>query len=235
VSNAVPEDAEIEQAVHALFAATSNLDRVARWNALVPTDSGVPVQPPPGQKQVTYVPVCESRELVDFILDIDEMTSAAGFDTARATRLFLVGYCHVMESEFTPTLIWNQLRLLNGLTPSWHYTRLTPKGKVVPCEYPWEKFAEILRLSTNAGQPIGGVVQALWDRRLRNAYSHSRYWLGSSFVILSGELSPISRKGTFGSGASYSLPDLRERYRGARTLLFEVARAHATACEAFSK
>ncbi|MEW6338816.1 MAG: hypothetical protein AB1625_15630 [Acidobacteriota bacterium] len=234
MTRTVPTDTEIRQAVADLFVATATLDRIARWNAVVPSDPGISARQ--GQKHVTYVPSYEARELVDFVLDIDEIIEAVGAESPRVMRILLVGYCHIMESELSPTLIWNQLRLLKGLDPSWRFTRTTQKGKVLLCKYPGEKFAEISTLAGNVGQSIGDIVQGLWDRRLRNAFSHSRYWLASSRVILSGDLSPISREGNPGSAAgSYSLPELREYYRGSRTFLLEVASAHGAVLKALNQ
>jgi hypothetical protein len=230
---ALPSDSEISSAVKNLFSATANCERTARWNALVPTDAQVPVPVPKGQKHVTDVPTREAREIVEFILDIDKVLGDCGSSSERRIRMMLTGYCHIMESELMPTLIWNQLRLLHGLEPSWYFTRITKNGITKPCWFPKEKYKEITCLAYPVGQHIGEIVSSVWDARLRNVFSHSRYWLGVTHVIASGDLSPISRKDTFGGGLSFPFEEVRERYRAAKVLMLQVAEEHAKACKAY--
>ncbi len=230
---AFPSDSEISSAVKNLFSATASCERTARWNALVPTDAQVPVPLPQGHKQVTHVPTLEAREIVKFILDIDGFLDDRGSSLEQRIRMMLMGYCHIMESELMPTLIWNQLRLLHGLAPSWHFTRTTKNGITKTCWFPKEKYEQITSLAQPVCQSIGDIVSSVWDARLRNVVSHSRYWLGVTHVIASGDVSPISRKGAFGGGVSFAFDEVRERYRAAKVLMLQVAEEHAKACKAY--
>lgn len=177
-----PSDSEISSAIETLFTATISCDPIARWNALFPTDTEVPVNLPQGQKHVTYVPTFEAREIIAFIRDIDALLDRVSTSETR-TRIVLVGYCHVMESELMPTLIWNQLRLLHGLPPSWRFTRITKKGDIETCWLSTKKYKEIVRLAQPIGQPIGDTVLSIWNADLRNIFSHSRYWLSGQYVL----------------------------------------------------
>jgi hypothetical protein len=231
----IPTDLEITQAVEALFTATAAFDHIARWNALVPTEEELSAQLPPGQKHVTYVPSYEFAEMNDFVHYFGNLLVSAGQTESDAVRIMLMVYCHIMESEFMPTLIWNQLRLLDGQQPSWRFTRTTRGGNAVLCEYPREKFAEISTFAQRIGQPIGDILCRIWDRHLRNTFSHCRYWLGATHVIPSRGLSPISRKGAFGSlnqSRNYPFGEVRDRYHSARALTLAVASEHSKACNA---
>lgn len=230
---AFPSDSEVSSAVKNLFSATASCEPTARWNALVPTDAQVPVPLPPGEKHVTHVPTLEAREIVEFILDIDELLDDRSCSPERRIRTMLMGYCHIMEAELMPTLIWNQLRLLHGLAPSWHFTRTAKNGIIEACWLPREKYEEIVTLAQPVNQRIGNIVSSVWDSRLRNTFSHSRYWLGVTHVVGSGDLSPISRKGAFGSGVNFAFDEVRERYRAAKVLMLQVAEEHAKACKAY--
>jgi hypothetical protein len=234
-----PTDSEITQAIESLFNATAYIDRNTRWNALVPTDADLSAQPlPQGQVQVTYVPIYEFREPIDFVDYFDNLIGSGGQTDQDAIRVMIMVYCHVMESEFWPTLIWNQLRLLAGEQPSWRFTRTASAGKILVCKYPREKFAEISVLAQRVGQPVGDIISRIWDGDLRNAFSHSGYWLSPDYVIPSRWLSPISRKGGLKASSqlrSYSFDEVRDRYRSARALLFAVASEHSKACEEFNK
>ncbi len=232
----IPTDSEISQAIEALFSATSTLDRIARWNALVPTDPDLSPPLPPGQKPVTYIPIYEFHELIEFVNYFGNPIGSVEQTDQNAIRVMLVVYCHIMESELMPTLIWNQLRLLTKERPSWRFTHTTPRGKTVLCEYPRQKFAEIRALALRVEQPIGDIISRIWDGDLRNAFSHSGYLLSPDRVIPSRWLSPISREGAPQASSqprSYSFDEVRERYRSSRTLLFAVASEHSKACEGF--
>jgi hypothetical protein len=236
--SALPLDSEIVQTVETLFAATASLDRTALWNALVPTDSYLGVSLDPGHKLVTRIPTCEFHEIMDFVHYFGNLLNADGQSEGDEVRVKLMLYCHIMESEFVPTLVWNQLRLLSGLAPCWNFVRATPKGKVEVCEYPWQKFQEIEKLSAAVSQPIGNVISRVWKRELRNAFFHSRYFLGSAYVIPTGQLSPVSRKtpGVISKrqARSYSFNEVRELYRCAHRLVLTLASKHSQACETFN-
>lgn len=236
--SALPLDSEIVQAVETLFAATASLDRTALWNALVPTDSDLGVNLVPGHKLVTRIPTYEFHELMDFVDFFGNLLNADGQSEGDDVRVKLMLYCHIMESEFMPALVWNQLRLLSGLVPCWNFVRATPKGKVEVCEYPWQKFQEIEKLSATIRQPIGDVISRIWKRDLRNAFFHSRYFLGSAYVIPSGQLSPVSRKSSGlvskRQAHTYSFSEVGELYRCAHTLVLTVASKHSRACKTFN-
>ena len=158
---AFPIDSEISSAVKSLFSDTASCEPTARWNALVPTDAQVPVPLPQGQKHVTHVPTLEAREIVEFILDIDRLLDDRDSSPERRIRMMLMGYCHIMESELMPTLIWNQLRLLHGLAPSWRFTRTTNNGITRTCWLPNEKYKEIDSLAQPVSQRIGVIVSSV--------------------------------------------------------------------------
>ena len=152
---ALPSDSEISSAVKNLFSATASCDRIARWNALVPTEAQASVLLLQGQKHVTHVPTLEAREIVDFVLDVDGLLSDRGSSSERRIRMMLVVYCHIMESELMPTLIWNQLRLIHDLAPSWCFTRTTKKGITQTCWLPKEKYKEIASLAQPVSHALG--------------------------------------------------------------------------------
>src|SRR5208337_3498715 len=225
----IPTDSDITQAVQSLFNATASLDRSASWNALVPTDLDLSAQPlPQGQKQISFIPHLEFREVNSFVDYFGKLVVSSGQIDENAIRVMLMVYCHIMESEFWPTLTWNKLRLLAGKQPSWHFTHKTRKGNNRVCEYPNDKFKEIRDLAESVHHPIGDVISRIWDGVLRNAFSHSGYWLSTDRVIPSKWLSPISRKGPFKASSkprseSYSFNEVRDLYRSARTLLVAVS------------
>jgi hypothetical protein len=96
-----------------------------------------------------------------------------------------------------------------------------------------EKYKEIANLAQPVGQRIGEIVSSIWNASLRNAFNHSRYWLGVTHVVGSGDLSPISRKRAFGGAVSFAFNEVGEYYRAAKVLMLQVAEEHAKACKAY--
>jgi|GEM_PF-6383114 len=168
-----PTDSEIIIAVEQLFRATASFNAVTRLNALIPTDLEISVSNSlPQGKVVTDIPLNEFDEVNNFVSQFEDFIRL-GPTEENAIRIKLIVYCHIMEADFWPTLIWNQLRLLSQEQPSWSFTRITSKGKILVCEYPREKFEEIRLLANRVEQPIGDIIFRIWDNDLRNAFSHS--------------------------------------------------------------
>jgi hypothetical protein len=229
----VPDESSVHEAVERLFAAARTEDRKALWNALVPTEEELSKDLPPGEKQVTYVPSFDLQELLDFIELFDRLLKAS--NKKDTVRIMLMSYCHIMESEFIATVIWNHLRLLSGQAPSWRFVRTTTGKNEEVCRYPTQKFEEIAKLASGLQQPIGAVLKDLWDSSLRNAFSHGRYHLSGGSVRPSAGLSPISRRGGLDSGQARSFPfdEIHNRYYAARALMYTVVEEHGKSSKLF--
>jgi hypothetical protein len=228
---------EIIEAVDEVFQICPSLDRKALWNAVVPTDSYLEHDPAPGRKPVTYVPSYECFELEAFMALIDSLVSSPSLPEKDKIRLMLTSYCRIMESDLPLAIVWNLLRAASGDPESWTFTRLSKAGDTLTCEYPREKIEEICRLSNILSMKIGGVLDRIWNPNLRNAISHSQYFLSVDRYLPSGGLSPISRK----QGGDLTVKDhsmtfdeVRTLYGLAHTFVTSVASRWRQACNSLN-
>lgn len=184
---------DVIESIDEAFQVCTRLDRKTLWNAVVPTDAKLGHELPVGEKAVTYIPSFEFFELEAFIALIVSLVSSP-LPEKDKIRLMLTGYCRIMESDLPLAILWNLLRASSGDPESWTFTRVSKARDILTCEYPREKIEEICRLSSSLPMKIGGVLDQLWDPYLRNAVSHSQYFLSEDRFLPSGGLSPISRK-----------------------------------------
>ena len=227
-------DQEIIESIDEVFKVCTSLDRKALWNAVVPTDAELGCGPPPGQKTVTFIPSREFFELEAFIGLIESLVNSPSLSEKDKIRLMLTGYCRIMESDLPLAIAWNLLRAVSGSSESWRFTRVSKAGDTLTCEYPREKIEEICRLSNSLGMKIGGVLEQLWDSYLRNAISHSQYFLSEDRFLPSSGLSPISRKQgqSLGvKGRSITFDEVKVLYELARTFVIAMADRWRQACK----
>ena len=229
---------EIIESIDEVFQVCARLDRKSLWNAVVPTDAKLGHELLPDPKAVTYIPSFEFFELEAFIALIDSLVSSPSLPEKDKIRLMLTGYCRIMESDLPLAILWNLLRAASGDPESWTFTKVSKAGDTLTCEYPREKIEEICRLSSSLSMKIGGVLDQLWDPCLRNAVSHSQYFLSEGRFLPSGGLSPISRKqgqDLRAKGRSMTFDEVRVLFELARTFVISVADRWRQACNSLNR
>jgi hypothetical protein len=186
-----------------------------------------------GLNIINYVVDYEMQELCDF---------ANGFiaslkhteDHLQQIRTKILVYCHIMEADLPTTIFWNLLRILNNERPDWTFHGITSGGETQVCQYPREKIAELKRLSEISNVSIGGVLDRLWKGELRNAFSHSAYFLMGNMLTATGSLSPLSRKDRSDKrNPSFSFDHIEGLYEGATKLLYFFTNCYSYAIEPF--
>ena len=238
MENSVLTDREILESIEKVFQVCKSLDRKALWNAIVPTDAELGCEPPLGQKSVTFIPSFEFFELEAFIALIDSLAKSPSLPEKDKIRLMLTGYCRVMEADLPLAIVWNLLRAASGNPALWTFTRVSKAGDTLTCEYPREKIEEICRMARSLCMKIGDVLDQLWDPYLRNAVSHSQYFLSEDSFLPSGGLSPISRKqgkclGV--KGQSMTFVEVRVLHKLARTFVIGVPDRWRHACNSLNR
>jgi hypothetical protein len=229
---------EIIESIEEIFQVCTSLDRKALWNAVVPTDAELGCGLPLGQKSVTFIPSFEFFELEAFIALIDSLAKSPSLSEKDKIRLMLTSYCRIMESDLPLAIVWNLLRAASGNPESWRFTRVSKAGDTQTCEYPREKIEEICRLSKSLCMKIGRILDQLCHPYLRNAVSHSQYFLSEDRFLPSGGLSPISRKQgqSLGvKGRSITFDEVRVLYELARTFVIAVADRWRQACNSLNR
>jgi len=198
-----PTQDEIGFAISEIFTKTNEISHKDILGALVPY-SFEPV------RMICYWPEYEIDELCRCINQFKSYITD-DVESPQKVRVMLLIYCHIMEAQFTPTVLWNCLRLLSGDSTSWDFYRVTQDGEKLCCELPRQRFTEIEKLSETQKVQIGVVLNRLWHNKLRNAFSHAQYMINAHGSFLGGKnISPITvravRKSDTAAGAGGENP-----------------------------
>lgn len=219
--NTVPTADQVAAAVSALFASAAAEHPEGLLAALLPVDRTMER----GFRVFNAIPSFEMGELCRLGSYFDTLQESERDEEARS-RIRLLVYCHVMEADFPITVIWNVARILTGLEPGWTFVRRSDE-KVL--RHPGERIAELVAITESTELHVGSVLQLLWQRRLRNAFSHSQYFFAGESITCSERLSPIGRSdervGPDGSD-SYAHVDLEDLYAAAVSYLRSFARCY---------
>jgi len=184
-----PTRDEVREAMREVFDVAVKCERKALWNALYPSDPALDCNPKPGFKMINRFVTYEYHELAHCVFQLKEILENTQDDIS-CTRFMLAIYCHIMEADFPLAVIWNLLRAIDGQREKWTFQN--DSNRV--CEFTWQKIRTIKRLSDRLDMRIGVVLDRLWYRDIRNAFSHSQYFIDADYVVLTKGLSPISRR-----------------------------------------
>jgi hypothetical protein len=121
------------------------------------------------------------------IKQIDEV------DVKIKTRVRLLLYCHITEVDIIYMILFNMLRTIKGEQYSPIITFKNKNGGVIEAEYPSQKIEQIEKESQAIGIPMKQIYSEFYFNHLRNAFSHSQYFLDQDGGFnLSKNLSPIT-------------------------------------------
>ena len=228
-----PKPTEVYEAMHALFAAAAKCDRKVVWNAIFASDPELDPNSRPGFKCISNFVAYEYHEFTRCVFELKDVLERTLVRDSRV-RLMLAIYCHIMEGDFPMAVIWNLLRAVNGQPERWTFR--SEGGSV--CEYPGQKIKTIKNLSEKLGMRIGDVLDHLWCGRIRNAFSHSKYYIIADYVVLTKGLSPISRK-KMGEhsrgGGNPSVSDIESLYVASDAFIASFMEEYYKAQEPFRK
>jgi hypothetical protein len=227
----LPLSSEIQKAIFELFREVKEGYPEELLSALVPIDKDFQS----GYKLITYVLDWEMNEICAFVNDFKSILDGLQNNQALKTRIEIMIYCHIMEADFPFAVLWNLLRILNQQRCEWTFSRVTKTGKVLTCEYPKDKIEEIQKLSGTKDLQIGDLLGQLWQSNIRNAFSHSQYSLDKNFLIVTRQLSPISRdaKKTPYKTVTYSHEKIISLYQRAYDFLFAFVKFYNSYIESY--
>ena len=227
----VPSNPRIPDAILEVFDRVSCDYPDELLSALLPVDKTLE----PGKNSITYVVDAEMQEVREFVNAFKSMLVGTGVDQRLKARVEIVVYCHIMEADLLFVILWNLLRILKQESCIWTFSRVTKRGETHVCEYPREKISEIARLSDEMELTVGEVLEDLWHGDLRNAFSHSQYFLASNYFVPTSRLSPVSRKAdrTPHPVKSYSYEEIHDLCKSAENLLTAFIDAYRRHIEPF--
>jgi len=108
------------------------------------------------------------------------------------TRLQSLVYCHVMEADYPYVVVLNLLRILAGRDCCMVFYQRDAADEIQHrtdgiqrvCEHPIEKIEELRREDATVESGIGDMLKRLWSSDLRNAFSHSQYYIQNDGALL---------------------------------------------------
>ncbi len=194
----VPNPDEIHGAVKALFETARDRAPDRFLDALVPV-----IKMRPSGEVLNVIPYSydgEMAELCDFANQFGEILSALK-DTKNYSKLQIrikaLLYCHILEADF-PYFVFNNLfRVIEEKECRWPFVKATTGGKEREVESPTERISELKEYAPDVEPHLGLVLDRLWKRKLRNAFSHAQYY--------------ISDDGFEGTKETYSLDEDKRR------------------------
>ena len=227
----LPLSSEIQKAIFELFRGVKEGYSEEFLSALVPIEKDFQ----PGDISTTNVPDWEMREIFAFVNHFKTILDRLQNNQDLKTRIEIMIYCHIMEADFPFAVLWNLLRILNQQQWEWTFSRITKKGDVLTCEYPKDKIKEIQNLSEPKDLRIGELFGQLWRFDLRNAFSHSQYWLDGQYFVGTRQLSPISRDANTSPYKTmrYSYDEIDALYQRAYDFLFAFDRFYESFIEPY--
>jgi len=201
-----PSSEEIKTAISEVFSESIGRDPEHLLGSFVPHY----FEP---MRWICVVPEYEVQELCDFVNLYKTLDNVAQGSAQAMTRFRLPIYCHIMEADFLPTVLWNLLGAIEGEAPRWPMTRTTRKGITEECVYPTQKFDELIERCGRVRLGLGDVLRELWVPHLRNAFSHSQYLVNTDgSVTRTRELATI---GSVSTPTRYSEGEIDALYSGA--------------------
>lgn len=189
-----------------------------------------------GMEDKGWDPYAESRAILDdlnSLMQIDLPTDRFPAPARTIFRLGLVFYNHIVEMDAPYEVLTNLLRfaLQRGYSPNPFYQFLSEKEQKQFKKrglFPRQKINIVKKLGTEAGIPVGGIIEEFYRGDLRNAISHSDFiltddgfrcrngnWTGA-FKISYEELDDLIAKAKAFIGAFFGLEREARRFWGER-------------------
>src|SRR5262245_11641850 len=127
--NDLPRDDDIIKSIEQPF------DKVQRREPTKLLSALIPIEKVNDDWLINYSPSYILHETCECVNQLQKLIKLCD-PSQEQVRIKLVIYCHIMESDYSYTVLWNLLRVLSGLPCQWTFTMLTDKNKIKTCEYP---------------------------------------------------------------------------------------------------
>ena len=171
-------------------------------------------------KIMSYISSLEFIELLDLLKTFNKIVISNKVDKNTRTRLRLFLYCHILEVDLPYMIIANIARILAGEPYDSRIYLTTEEGKKV-CEYPRQKIKYLNDLGKKAGLDLSAIWNRFFHSELRNAFSHSQYFLRNRHgdVFLTYAVSPTTRTNNTINKEYYTYGEVEDLYLAAYSYL----------------
>jgi hypothetical protein len=142
---------------------------------------------------MSYVTDYELQEVLELISRFKQLQEVDEVEAKTKTRIQLFLYCHIIEVDIVYMILFNMLKTIKGERYSPTISYRGKKGDIVEAKYPSQKIELIAKESQQVGVTLGPIYSEFYFNHLRNAFSHSQYFLDEDGgIILTVNLSPAT-------------------------------------------
>lgn len=130
-----------------------------------------------GNIELSYIPEYEFGEVLEFVRTFESIVDSDEVDDKNKTRTMLLIYCHIVEVDLIHTTLFNMLRTVAGDAYSASISFVKKDGSTMKTNSTSKKIELIKSRSAELGIPLESVYSDFYSNDLRNAFSHSRYFI----------------------------------------------------------
>ena len=157
----------------------------------------------------------EFQEVIELIKDINGLKESKDITLKTKSRMYLLSYTHIIEVDLIYVILFNLINTIRGLPYSSVVEFLNKKGKKEEAIYPQTKI-DVLQSDLQAFKiNLENVFKEFFDKDLRNAFSHSQYYLDLSGDLINSK--NIAHKSLGGNKKKnvqklYRFEEIQEKY-----------------------
>jgi len=134
-------------------------------------------------------------EILDILNTFKIFQDSTEVDKKIKTRARMLMYCHIVEAELIYMVIFNMIRTIKKLEYSPIINVSTKSNKIQELEYAYKKVKEIVKEGSALGLQFDSMYSEIYFNQLRNAFSHSQYFLDKDGdLIISRNISPTTSR-----------------------------------------
>lgn len=190
----------IENYLRQLFEKVQKERELDFFSALIPIDNKRDSE----HALIPYGFKDEMAELNAFITQYQGLESSFHNNPRALTRNRLLTYTHILEADFIYLVLLNLILLLLKKPICWTFydidangsIKINKKGEKIYCSKPLLRIKILECLGDKLSLKVHNIFSALWKNELRNAFSHSQYFIGQNgdFILTKHLLHDIKVK-----------------------------------------
>ena len=129
---------------------------------------------------LTYSSDREFQEVLELISDIKGLQESGSVNKTTKARMYLLIYSHILEVDLIYLILYNMINTIRKKEYSPVVKFLNDKEQWKKAKYPSQKIKSLQSISHKIDINVENLYNNFFDKNLRNAFSHSQYYLDLS-------------------------------------------------------
>ena len=126
---------------------------------------------------LTYYLDDEFREVLELISDLIDVKESENINKTTKARMYLLIYTHIIEVDLIYLILYNMINTIRKKEYSPYVKYLNKKNEETEAIYPSQKIKCLQDIGHEINIDIESLYNKFFDSNLRNAFSHSQYYL----------------------------------------------------------